>query len=124
MGDKMQKYRFFERIPPRYSEETSKIVLITGTRQTGKTTLTRNHYSSLRYINTDDPENRDSPRAVPTEFWARGLGGAILDEARKLPAVFEKVKYAFDKGDQMHLACLQAFVKQTLYHITSSREVQ
>jgi hypothetical protein len=98
MNDKIQKYRFLERILPQYSEETRKIVLITGARQTGKTTLARNHYSTIRYINLDAPENRDSLRAVPTEFWSRDVGNAILDEAQKLPTVFEKVKYAFDEG--------------------------
>jgi len=78
---------------------TRRIVLLTGARQTGKTTLSKSAYPELRYINLDAPENRESLRTMPTSSWGRDIGCAIIDEAQKAPVVFEKVKYAFDAGD-------------------------
>ncbi|RME65290.1 MAG: ATP-binding protein, partial [Nitrospirae bacterium] len=53
----------------------------------------------LRYINLDAPEQRDVLRSLPTELWHRDVGNAVVDEAQKLPEVFEKIKYAYDAGD-------------------------
>jgi hypothetical protein len=78
---------------------SKRVVLLTGARQTGKTTLSKAAYPDLRYINLDAPENRDALRAIPTSSWARDVGNAIIDEAQKEPVVFEKVKFAFDAGE-------------------------
>jgi len=74
------------------------VVVLTGARQTGKTTLSRRLYSGLRYINLDAPENREALRELSTVAWAQTIGNAVIDEAPKEPTVFEKVKYAFDDG--------------------------
>jgi len=84
-----------ERIP---AADQRRIVVVTGARQTGKTTLARAVYPDLRYVNLDDVEAREALRATRTTAWARTVGHAVLDEAQKEPAVFEKVKYAFDEG--------------------------
>jgi len=73
-----------------------RLVVITGARQTGKTTLSRRVYGGLKYINLDAPENRDALRELSTVGWAESVGDAVIDEAQKEPSVFEKVKYAFD----------------------------
>jgi hypothetical protein len=77
---------------------THRLVVITGARQTGKTTLSKRVYSGLRYINLDAPENRDTLRELSTFAWPKTVGPAVIDEAHKEPSVFEKVKYAFDEG--------------------------
>jgi predicted AAA+ superfamily ATPase len=98
MSDKIQyKYRFLERSLP--SSMRKQLVLLTGARQTGKTTLSRIKYPELRYINLDAPENREIVSTVSSSLWGRDIGPAILDEAQKEPIIFEKVKYAYDAGD-------------------------
>jgi hypothetical protein len=90
------RYRLVsQRLP---SAATHRIVVLTGARQTGKTTLCRAAYSALRYINLDAPENRDTLRQLSTLAWAQTVGNAVIDEAQKEPSIFEKVKYAFDEG--------------------------
>jgi predicted AAA+ superfamily ATPase len=92
----LQKFRQLqERLP---KSDSRRLVIITGARQTGKTTLARAVYPELRYVNLDAPENRDFVRAVRSMSWAKEFGASILDEAQKEPAVFEKVKYSFDEG--------------------------
>jgi len=75
-----------------------RLVVITGARQTGKTTLAREVYSGLRYLNLDAIELRAMMREVRTSRWGEEIGAAVLDEAQKAPGVFDKVKYAFDEG--------------------------
>ncbi|MBI4862920.1 MAG: AAA family ATPase [Candidatus Riflebacteria bacterium] len=74
------------------------MLVVTGARQTGKTTLLKAEFPDVRYISLDAPENREALRAVTSSGWGRDVGPAILDEAQKLPVVFEKLKYAFDDG--------------------------
>lgn len=76
-----------------------RLVVLTGARQVGKTTLARGLYGgALRYLNFDSAGERERAGAVPAEGWGRAVGPAILDEVQKVPAVFEKVKWAYDEG--------------------------
>jgi len=84
-----------DRLP---DKTTRRVVVLTGARQTGKTTLIKKTFGNLRYINLDAPENRDMLRDLSTVAWAEIVGNAAIDEAHKEPSVFEKVKYAFDEG--------------------------
>jgi hypothetical protein len=89
-----QRYRFLrEKLPDSIRR---RVVVLTGARQTGKTTLVRDVYSDLEYVNLDAPENREAMQLVSTATWSESVGDAVIDEAQKLPEVFEKVKYAFD----------------------------
>jgi predicted AAA+ superfamily ATPase len=94
MSEFIHKYRFIESILP--SSKTRRLVIITGARQTGKTTLAQSKYPELAYINLDAPENRESIRSISSVSWGKNIGNAILDEAHKEPTAFEKVKYAYD----------------------------
>lgn len=78
--------------------EARRLVMITGARQTGKTTLARTLYPTLRYISLDEIEARLQLQALPTRAWASSVGHAILDEAQKEPAIFDKIKFAYDSG--------------------------
>lgn len=84
-----------QRLP---TPETRRLVMITGARQTGKTTLAQATYPGLRYISLDEVETRMLLRDLPTRAWASSVGPAVLDEAQKEPALFEKLKFAFDEG--------------------------
>ncbi|MCB2149476.1 MAG: ATP-binding protein [Deltaproteobacteria bacterium] len=75
-----------------------RIVVLTGARQTGKTTLAKQLFTDLNYINLDAPENRDALRSLSTFAWAKTVGNAVIDEAQKVPIIFEKVKYAYDEA--------------------------
>jgi len=76
--------------------KTRRLVMITGARQTGKTTLARTLYPNLRYISLDEVEARLQLGELPTRAWASTVGHAILDEAQKEPAIFDKIKFAYD----------------------------
>jgi hypothetical protein len=76
-----------------------RLVVLTGARQVGKTTLARHMYGGeLRYLNLDSPGERERVRGVPAEGWAKAVGSAVLDEVQKAPAILDKVKWAYDEG--------------------------
>ena len=95
-----QKLQYIKRVIELYlpGSTSHKIVLITGARQTGKTTLVRNKYKDLKYINIDAPEYREVIRERPSVRWGIDIGNAIFDEAQKEPLVFEKIKFAYDEN--------------------------
>jgi hypothetical protein len=78
--------------PPR------RLVVMTGARQVGKTTLARELYGDLLYLNLDSPGERDRLAGVPAEGWAKTVGPAVLDEVQKTPDALEKIKWAYDAG--------------------------
>lgn len=96
-SDNLQQFRVLSKALP--ATDKRRVVLLTGARQTGKTTLAKAYYPHLRYINLDAPENREQVRAIPSSLWSRDAGNAIIDEAQKEPVVFDKIKYAFDAGE-------------------------
>lgn len=96
MKTNLRRFRWLStRTPP---SDRRRLVVISGARQTGKTTLARDLYPDLRYVNLDAIEERETVRSLRTAVWGRTIGPAVIDEAQKEPGVFDKVKYAYDEG--------------------------
>lgn len=96
MRTNRQRFRWLSKRLPKSS--TRRLVVVTGARQTGKTTLALDFYRDLRHVNLDSIEAREDLRAVRSDAWGRTVGVAVIDEAQKEPSVFEKIKYAYDEG--------------------------
>ena len=77
--------------------EDTRVVLIVGPRQAGKTTLARTYVSPARpYITLDDPATLAAARADPTGF-VRGLSQAVIDEVQRAPDLLLAIKESVDK---------------------------
>ncbi|MDZ7265881.1 MAG: AAA family ATPase [candidate division KSB1 bacterium] len=85
MKQNSHKVRWLSRRLPKPASK--RLVVLTGARQTGKTTLARQVYPELRYLNFEALENREFVRGLRAMSWGKSLGDAILDEAQKEPAV-------------------------------------
>ena len=96
MINKNHKIRVLTTLLP--GSSSRRIVVLTGARQTGKTTTVKEFYPELHYVNLDSPENRDTLRELSTAAWSTTVGNAVIDEAQKEPGIFEKVKYAYDES--------------------------
>jgi predicted AAA+ superfamily ATPase len=96
MWENIQVKRKLGNIIP--SESDKSLVLITGARQSGKTTLVKKMFSNLSYFNLDAIELRDQLSSVSTFSWPQEVGNAVLDEIQKEPSLFEKIKYCYDEG--------------------------
>ncbi len=71
-------------------------MVLTGARQTGKSTLLQALFPDYRYVNLDDPLVRGQYLEQSPESLARFFPKAIWDEVQKAPDLIEKLKAAHD----------------------------
>ena len=72
------------------------VVGITGPRQSGKTTLAKAVFPGKKYVTFDDRSMRDMASSNPQDFLMAFPNGAIIDEAQKVPGIFDALKIAVD----------------------------
>lgn len=75
------------------------IVAITGPRQSGKTTLAKMAFPEKRYVSFDDRNMRELARSNPRDFLRAFPDGAIIDEAQKVPELFDAIKLVVDNDN-------------------------
>lgn len=97
MWEKIHINRIIKNLLPSVKERV--LVLLTGARQTGKTTLLKLSYPSLAYFNLDAIEYREQLSRISTFSWGKDVGNAVIDEIQKEPELFDKIKFAFDERD-------------------------
>lgn len=80
--------------------QDTRVVLLVGPRQAGKTTLARLHAHSDRpYLTLDDPATLSAARADPTGF-VRGLKQAVIDEVQRAPELLLAIKESVDNDQR------------------------
>ena len=72
------------------------VVGITGPRQSGKTTLVQSVFPDKRYITFDDDNMRELAKTNPKDFVDAFPDGVIIDEAQKVPEIFNALKLKVD----------------------------
>ena len=72
------------------------VVGVTGPRQSGKSTLTKAVFPDKRYVTFDDRTMRELAVSNPSDFVSAFPNGAIIDEAQKVPEIFEALKMHVD----------------------------
>ena len=75
------------------------VVGVTGPRQSGKSTLTKAVFPNKRYVTFDNRTMRELAISNPTDFLAAFPDGAIIDEAQKVPEIFNALKMHIDNSD-------------------------
>lgn len=79
------------------SSKTGRIIVLTGARQTGKTTLVRKLFPDYKYISVEDPVMRSQYLQLTASQWKAIYPNAILDEVQKEPALIESIKSVHDQ---------------------------
>lgn len=82
------------------SAETFKAVLVTGARQTGKSTLLSRLYPDVKMITFDDPFMEDQAKNNPEMFMMLNEPPVFLDEIQYVPSLFRYIKMACDKSGE------------------------
>jgi len=75
---------------------TGRIIILTGARQTGKTTLAKLGFPEWKYIALDDPMLTGQYTSLTAAQWHHLYPEAILDEVQKRPTLIESIKAVYD----------------------------
>lgn len=105
----------------RSAVETNPVVVLTGARQVGKSTLLLNEqpFASWRYVTLDDFDALDAARRDPSALWT-GASGVVLDEVQKAPGVLSAVKAAVDADRQLRIALSGSANLLLMQHVSES----
>ena len=99
-----------------------KVILVTGARQVGKTTMLKHLAGSDRtYVTMDNTMVRELAQSDPVLFFQTYKPPILIDEVQKAPELFEQIKIICDESDEKrsHLADRFAAVQ---YDETSTRD--
>lgn len=84
----------------KHASKIGRIIVFTGARQTGKTTLARKLFPAYEYISIEDPVTRDQYSTLTAAQWKHTYPFAILDEIQKEPKLIESIKSVYDQWDK------------------------
>lgn len=76
------------------------IVIITGPRQSGKTTLCRMLFKEKRYVSLEDIDERGIAERDPRGFLNRFPDGAIIDEVQRAPDLLSYIQTIVDQHNK------------------------
>ncbi len=88
------------------------VIVITGSRQVGKSTMLKEAYSDINYITLDNPLIRQSVRDNPSLFFDINKTPIIVDEIQKGAELFDYIKVIVDENKtkgQFYLTGSQSF---------------
>ncbi|MEE3404294.1 MAG: AAA family ATPase, partial [Acutalibacteraceae bacterium] len=88
------------------TNNTFKGVLLTGARQTGKSTLLQELFPEKRYVPIDDPFIEAQANDNPNEFMMLNPPPVIYDEVQRAPGLFQFIKIKCDESKERGLFCL------------------
>jgi uncharacterized protein len=81
-------------------------VCVTGPRQSRKTTLLKNTFTNKPYISLEDPDVLAEAEKNPRKFLAQFKQGAIIDEAQRMPSLFNYMQSVLDNTKKRGLFIL------------------
>lgn len=73
------------------------VLILTGARQTGKTTLYQHLFPNFNYVSLDDPFEADRAEQTPQTFLDSHPTPLIIDEVQYAPSIFRYIKLAVDQ---------------------------
>ena len=84
-----------------------KVILVTGARQVGKTTMLKHLADSDRtYVTMDNAMARELAQSDPVLFFQTYKPPILIDEVQKAPELFEQIKVICDESDEKGLIWL------------------
>lgn len=81
----------------RYYSRQFRAVAVVGPRQSGKTTLVKKVFPKKPYVSLEDPDERMLAATDPRAFLERYKNGAIIDEAQRVPELFNYMQGILDQ---------------------------
>jgi uncharacterized protein len=84
------------------SARTRPVVVLTGARQTGKTSTFRRLFSQHEFVSLDLPTEAEQAEKEPESFFREHPAPVIIDEVQYAPGLFRYLKVAVDAGRNRH----------------------
>ena len=92
-----------------------KVILVTGARQVGKTTMLKHLAGSDRtYVTMDNAMARTLAQEDPVLFFQTYKPPVLIDEVQKAPELFEQIKIICDESDEKGLIWLTGSQQYTM----------
>jgi predicted AAA+ superfamily ATPase len=88
------------------------VIVVTGARQVGKTTMLKRQYADLKYTTMTDPLVWEASLSSPSAFFGVNKPPIIVDEIQRAGALFDSIKLIADETDapgQFFLTGSQSF---------------
>ena len=96
----MYIHRHIEPVVARISKRKP-VIVITGARQVGKSTMLREIHSGIRYITLNNPLLREGARENPSLFFDQYKPPVVVDEIQKAAELFDYIKEIVDEQKVM-----------------------
>lgn len=96
----MKARYIYKKILAQKDSRWGRILVLTGARQTGKTTIARTGFTDYPYISLEDPVTRGQYAAMTSAQWYSRFPKAVLDEIQKEPALIESIKSVYDQWQE------------------------
>ena len=79
-----------------------KVILVTGARQDGKTTMLKHlaEGSARTYVTMDNAMARELAQSDPVLFFQTYKPPILIDEVQKAPELFEQIKIICDESEE------------------------
>ena len=78
----------------------AKVLLLTGARQVGKSTVLNHEFTGYNSVAFDSREERRTAREDPAVFFLNNKPPLIIDEVQKEPSILEEIKIRVDNSDE------------------------
>ncbi len=109
------------RIAPRIREsaESFPVIVLTGARQVGKSTMLRNEFSDFAYLTLDDYDILQRALLDPMGLF-KDKDRIVIDEAQRAPNIFHAIKLAVDTDKKRHFILSGSCNLLLMHSITES----
>jgi len=83
-----------------------RIIVLTGARQVGKSTLAKRTFAEYPAVDMDSPVERIVYKKMTPADWIDQYPQVIIDEIQKLPELFETIKACYDRDEETRFILL------------------
>ena len=106
----------FDRLLPHF-----RVFVVTGPRQSGKTTLCKNHFPEYVYFNLEEVSVREQITVAPKHFLEQyAPKGIIIDEAQHYPELFSYIQVVADEHPDYRFVLTGSNNFALMHHISQS----
>jgi len=96
------------------------VAVVTGPRQSGKTTLCKQVFKDYHYVDIEDISIREQIMAAPKNFLLQYRQGLIIDEVQRYPELFSYIKTVVDEFPESHIVLTGSSNFALMANITES----